>query len=1582
MAGIPLKRPRSESTEVKLDKCIICQTVRQQSTTSTPDGRARIKEAADIRRDDVYERLSGLESENFVYHVSNDCYKKYTHKTLLEKLKQSRPTTDINEHDATSAIQTPRHSRSQCSPREPVTSPDIRATKKTCVICCQFKNKGDYEKHRISESPRAQKFLSAACHLQDDVYTRTCDLQDEHAVFGADLYYHTNCMRKYIKRYEDGIKQKHNTSKPHTDRRLSFQQFMNSISFKLQKGDGFALSDLRDQINSNIAGEMKPFSNKEMRVLLYDHFGSNVCFAESRDANRSAMVFLKHVTTEEVIDNLRSTDIVDKCAMLLRESLLETDFNLGDKFSDANDLRQSWTNTPVPEVLLRFFGGLFNFDHKSFYGSASNDTDILENDEDEESIDTANNQGMSDIKRRKMRALHQIMYFNVHNGSKRTPLHILNAQSIHDKCKSKELITSLNHYGLAISYNELQRYHNDMARLIVQSSFGNVPMPSQFDPEMFTIAAFDNFDHEEATLSGIKGSHDTVSVLFQEKPKRTFSKPNISETNIVHGNKVFQQQLKCQELQPYIKPAKKPDLPPDYCVKEELFTASTEEALKTDCAWLLGRIDLSSVSEGSIGTENKNQRMPSWSAFNSVVSKETLSEKIVGFLPVIPSPVTDHQTVYTALKNFQDILKQLSQTHLAVTCDEGVYHIAREITMGNSAEFENLVLCLGSFHMTKILIGCIGKYLRNSGAESIWIENSVFGPNVVQSVLGGTHYVRAFKGMILLCETMERLQWLAFFKAQDPETYQEELLTLIRLQDSIANKEADRSRELLEEFHNSSANMTESFHKFRSDGSNQSETFQYWNMFIALVALLRNLVRADREGEWSLHLNTVQSILPYFALFDCVNYLRWCSLYLEDMRSLPETAPEIHQAFLQGQFVVKRTPGKFKAVAADQSLEQTINRSQKSSGGIIGSTRKKVFVAEWEMIYHEMIAVSSLHRELSGSKPFYHELTVNHEFSDAETKARESNVRDMMEYIELYENPFQITEGTEKHLHNIISQEVMPSEVRESLLSVESKGSQLYNSFRKERFTKRTKKLSDTIHRNNIKTFQTIKSVKPSVTAIKKKKINEAAAGHRVLEIAQARGFSTKELFSYDLIQTSYLYDDGGLMKKPVKSALCHELEKCLNSADMVPPSDWKSIGTAYLLDVMANVRKISTKGLRTFADLCSNFLNMMLAICKNANRIDLVFDSYNEGSVKDTERSRRSTVTPIEISIVAEDTPLPVNMDTFWASISNKAKLQALLRKFVIENAENMCPEVELVFSGFCAQSMSLPCQSQKEGCLLSLPELDLTIEEADVRLIPHSIHATQAGAKRLVILSGDTDVMVLALYFYPDLKTNGLCELWMRAGLGDTTRYIPLHLIAERKHELCTVLPAIHILTGCDTTSKVGTKLSALKPPAVQLLSEFGKSLSSPNQDEIIGKAEEYLVQVLKPNSTCTTMDNLRYDIYHQSKVSDLHSLPPTSSDLHLHILRCLYTTYMQIHCRQNVTVDAANYGYEERNGSLVPSYHPNNVPESLVQTCNCKKCSTKQCACRKIGIPCCVYCKCKNVSGQYCMNPYVVVSVPLTL
>ena len=48
--------------------------------------------------------------------------------------------------------------------------------------------------------------------------------------------------------------------------------------------------------------------------------------------------------------------------------------------------------------------------------------------------------------------------------------------------------------------------------------------------------------------------------------------------------------------------------------------------------------------------------------------------------------------------------------------------------------------------MEKILISCCGSHLQECGIGSVFVENEIFGPGVVQSVLswgevGGTTYV-------------------------------------------------------------------------------------------------------------------------------------------------------------------------------------------------------------------------------------------------------------------------------------------------------------------------------------------------------------------------------------------------------------------------------------------------------------------------------------------------------------------------------------------------------------------------------------------------------------------------------------------------------------------------------------------------------------------------------------------------------------------------------------------------------------------------------------------------------------------------
>ena len=171
----------------------------------------------------------------------------------------------------------------------------------------------------------------------------------------------------------------------------------------------------------------------------------------------------------------------------------------------------------------------------------------------------------------------------------------------------------------------------------------------------------------------------------------------------------------------FLKPAKKGDISNDYQVCDEMpGHVSTEQK---DVAWSLAHMDLSKMEDNVISHVCENQKTPPWSAFNSLVTDDQMPERTVGFQPILPYPVTRHDTMYTALKNFQNFLGQLNQSNLPIFCDEGLYRIAREIMLLSPDEFSNLTLSLGSFHLLKIYLGYIGKYLLGSGAENIWIEN-------------------------------------------------------------------------------------------------------------------------------------------------------------------------------------------------------------------------------------------------------------------------------------------------------------------------------------------------------------------------------------------------------------------------------------------------------------------------------------------------------------------------------------------------------------------------------------------------------------------------------------------------------------------------------------------------------------------------------------------------------------------------------------------------------------------------------------------------------------------------------------------
>ena len=81
-------------------------------------------------------------------------------------------------------------------------------------------------------------------------------------------------------------------------------------------------------------------------------------------------------------------------------------------------------------------------------------------------------------------------------------------------------------------------------------------------------------------------------------------------------------------------------------------------------------------------------------------------------------------------------------------------------------------------------------------------------------------------------------------------------------------------------------------------------------------------------------------------------------------------------------FVGKTNTGSFNDVAPDMKLEQTIQRSKKGAGGIIGQTKRSPFVSERELVYHEILGISNSFSEIiKPGKLSDIDLNLHHELS-------------------------------------------------------------------------------------------------------------------------------------------------------------------------------------------------------------------------------------------------------------------------------------------------------------------------------------------------------------------------------------------------------------------------------------------------------------------------------------------------------------------------------------------------------------------------------------------------------------------------
>ena len=109
----------------------------------------------------------------------------------------------------------------------------------------------------------------------------------------------------------------------------------------------------------------------------------------------------------------------------------------------------------------------------------------------------------------------QQKFYLIHNGQKKTSLHVSLAQSIHDKCQSKQFIQILNNLGMCVSYDKICKMDFNLVDRLNRSCGENkVPLPEFITITSIIHASMYNFDHTENSKSGKGSNHDPVMMLF------------------------------------------------------------------------------------------------------------------------------------------------------------------------------------------------------------------------------------------------------------------------------------------------------------------------------------------------------------------------------------------------------------------------------------------------------------------------------------------------------------------------------------------------------------------------------------------------------------------------------------------------------------------------------------------------------------------------------------------------------------------------------------------------------------------------------------------------------------------------------------------------------------------------------------------------------------------------------------------------------------------------------------------------------------------------------------------------------------
>lgn len=1427
---------------------------------------------------------------------------------------------------------------------------------KECIFC---------KKTRYRKKSHTREDLIQAVDIRADATLRQIAIAKEDAtilavtsreIVAAEAHYHRSCYREYTRHLD---RPHHTTTDDMNDEmestddgtyttaeRDSYVELFEYIREEvLTSPDVITLSNLTSRLTLTMkykgATDIKPSTRTHIRRKLEREFGSSIhIFPDDKGKlllvpdNLSVFELAKmyHATKQELERwRKKSTDdnsVIDKASSIMRASIKSMDNQNVWPYHPADTNKDA---VIVPNELKQFFGNLLT--SKFNKTSTSQKVDLL------------------------IESFSQDLIYAVTGGQHKPPKHILLACGVKTLTGNVELIQILNRLGHTISYSQLQE--NDTAlclQKLAAASNKSIILPENIQPYLFTNLAFDNIDRLEETLSGGGTSHRVNGIAVQPRvygphpPKQKLpAVPKMKQRSIMVDEKPLQVYISGERVGPNVS-----------AHQAEGHDDSHREPQNKDLVWMLTR-----------QVDPSNQIIPSWTGFNiRTRNMISVSQDIIGYLPVINAPATEMATVLETVKKSEAIRLELKLDEIVVVMDQALYAKAAEIVWKHHDNYKHIVIRLGAFHTTMTVLAILGKRFQDAGLRDLCIESGLIVQGSVSGVLEGRMYNRAVRVHKAIYEGLLRTVWKGFIAWMEANHSGEmERVTALMAQVNDLHGDLCQERFDLLLAHEDLTETSEMWSIYLDHlRLHNGDLSAFWMSYIEIVGdILLGLIRASREGDWDLHLSAIRKLIPWCFAYDRVNYARYLPAYLAQMRNLEGDHPAVYENFRSGGFSVQLAENNpFGRLPVDQTTEMTINKDTQTVGGTTKFSQKSAAVSRYFLTAEFRSGFLGHLRDMTRTRSS----ALHHsELQKPRIEKDEKNASAVAEVLENWINPFEDSH----ELVCISTAATATPGVRDDLIEAYDKGEQAYTTFKAERLESDPpkQKFHDPLQKQKLKTFSNISQKRKTQTQGKTLilKTDRSLFG-RIVVIAQSRNLEMREVFRHPLGPLPWsLATPEGTPRKTPKAVLAKHLQKLAAPADGLPDGT----NTATIIDGMSFVQKVKAD-VSTFGDIAKSIHGMIRREAMYSNRVDVVFDTYEDISIKTIERTSRGEEQGLQLNNITA-TQLVRQWRSFLKQVNNKSSLiEFFVREWQKAPYTDKLADKELFVThrDKCWKITGNECKE--------VPELTSKHEEADGRLILHAAHAVAAGHTAIVICSEDTDVFILSLVFSEQLGV----QIFQKCGTQNRTQLVDVGKICSAiGPDVCKALIGMHAMTGCDTVSAFAGKGKLRSLEIVKKNKDMRESLMQLGDSwrlstELQSKLEAFVCLMYAPKPGTNNVNDLRYNLFCSRKGEvESHQLPPCQDCLKKHSERANFQAAIwkrSILADPNTPVPV-RHGWKMEEGHLVIDWMDGSpAPEAVLDLLSCKcsrVCKLPSCVCLLNGLKCTDMCRLRECTNQPSME-----------